>query len=179
MGFCLFNNVAVARYAQRKYAEIERVAIMDWDVITATARRESSTPIRRSTFSRRTAVSVVSGNGNTRREKPATASSYTMNLPLRAATPAEQKRGFEAALRDVGEFQAGPDHHLRRLRLAHSGSVGPVAAQDDDFVDMTRSVKQWAEAAVRDGWFPVWKAATTSKPRRDGARHVRELANLQ
>ncbi len=32
MGFCLFNNIAVAaRYAQRKYG-IERVAIADWDV---------------------------------------------------------------------------------------------------------------------------------------------------
>jgi acetoin utilization deacetylase AcuC-like enzyme len=32
MGFCLFNNVAVAaRYAQRKYG-IERVLIADWDV---------------------------------------------------------------------------------------------------------------------------------------------------
>jgi len=32
MGFCLFNNVAVAaRYAQRKYAA-ERVLVIDWDV---------------------------------------------------------------------------------------------------------------------------------------------------
>src|SRR6185436_15673067 len=33
MGFCLFNNVAVAaRDAQNKYQEIDRVAIIDWDV---------------------------------------------------------------------------------------------------------------------------------------------------
>ncbi len=33
MGFCLFNNVAVAaKYAQNNYKEIERVAIIDWDV---------------------------------------------------------------------------------------------------------------------------------------------------
>jgi histone deacetylase 6 len=32
MGFCFFNNVAVAAHAALKHPDIQRVLIVDWDV---------------------------------------------------------------------------------------------------------------------------------------------------
>jgi len=69
-----------------------------------------------------------------------------MNLPLRAATPAsEQKRAFEAALQEMSsEFKpdlvlisAGFDSHIH-------DPLGQLLLSDRDFIDMTRTVKQWA-----------------------------------
>ncbi len=65
MGFCLFNNVAVAaRYAQNKYPEIERVAIVDWDVHHGNGTQGIfyDDPIGVFLFS--ASISLVSGNGS-------------------------------------------------------------------------------------------------------------------
>jgi len=76
---------------------------------------------------------------------------YTMNLPLRAATPAnEQKRAFESALDDMsGEFKpdliiisAGFDSHI-------DDPLGQLLLTDRDFVDLTRAVKQWADSSCK------------------------------
>ena len=72
---------------------------------------------------------------------------YTMNLPLRAATPAaEQKRSFEAALEDMSAnfkpdliiISAGFDSH-------RDDPLGQLLLTDQDFVELTRAVKQWAQ----------------------------------
>jgi acetoin utilization deacetylase AcuC-like enzyme len=69
-----------------------------------------------------------------------------LNLPLRAATRAsEQKRAFEAALEEMAAsfspdliiISAGFDSHI-------GDPLGQLLLADDDFVAMTRAVKQWA-----------------------------------
>jgi len=76
---------------------------------------------------------------------------YTMNLPLRAATPAnEQKRAFEAALEQMSvEFKpdliiisAGFDSHI-------DDPLGQLLLTDQDFIDLTRAVKQWANSSCK------------------------------
>jgi acetoin utilization deacetylase AcuC-like enzyme len=76
---------------------------------------------------------------------------FTLNLPLRAATPAvQQKRGFEAALEEMSAsfspdliiISAGFDSHL-------GDPLGQLLLSDQDFVDMTRAVKQWAESSCQ------------------------------
>jgi acetoin utilization deacetylase AcuC-like enzyme len=74
---------------------------------------------------------------------------FTLNLPLRAATPAtDHKRAFEAALEEMSAnfnpdliiISAGFDSHL-------ADPLGQLRLTDEDFVEMTRALKQWAESS--------------------------------
>ncbi len=69
-----------------------------------------------------------------------------MNVPVKARTEArEQKRMFENAIGDIGKnfkpdliiISAGFDAHL-------TDPLGQLRLEDDDFVSMTKTVKQWA-----------------------------------
>src|SRR6185295_6736606 len=71
----------------------------------------------------------------------------TLNLPLRALTPAsEQKRMFEAALGEIsGKFK--PDLIIISAGFdSHRGDpLGQLLLQDEDFISFTRTVKDWAQ----------------------------------
>ena len=76
----------------------------------------------------------------------------------------EHKRMFEAALEDISSrfkpdlimISAGFDSHL-------GDPLGQLLLEDEDFVSLTKSVKQWAARLVRAASFLVWKVATTWK----------------
>jgi acetoin utilization deacetylase AcuC-like enzyme len=147
MGFCLFNNVAIAaRYAQRNYSEIERVAIIDWDVHHGNGTQGIFYDDASVFFFSAHQYPWYPGTGARGEKGTGRGLGYTLNVPLRAATPAiEHKRAFEAALEEMRKkfkpdliiISAGFDSH-------RDDPLGQLLLTDHDFVEMTRAVKQWA-----------------------------------
>lgn len=150
MGFCLFNNVAVAaRYAQQHYPEIERVAIIDWDVHHGNGTQGIFYDDPSVYFFSSHQYPWYPGTGTRGEKGTGRGLGYTLNLPLRAATPAvEQKRAFEAALEEMATnfrpdliiISAGFDSH-------RGDPLGQLLLADQDFVELTRTIKEWAASS--------------------------------
>lgn len=147
MGFCLFNNVAVAaRYAQNKYKEIERVAVIDWDVHHGNGTQGIFFDDPTVFFFSMHQYPWYPGTGSRGETGFGRGKGYTMNAPVKAHTKAsEQKRMFDAAIEDIaGNFKpdliiisAGFDAHL-------TDPLGQLRLEDSDFASMTETLKQWA-----------------------------------
>ena len=147
MGFCLFNNVAIAaRYAQQKYGKIERVAILDWDVHHGNGTQGIFYDDPSVFFFSMHQYPWYPGTGTRGETGRGRGAGYTMNIPVKALTPAaEQKRMFEAALQEISAkvkpdlviISAGFDSHK-------DDPLGQLLLQDTDFVSMTNSILQWA-----------------------------------
>ena len=150
MGFCLFNNVAVAaRYAQQHYPQIERVAVIDWDVHHGNGTQGIFYDDPSVYFFSSHQYPWYPGTGTRGEKGTSRGLGYTLNLPLRAATPAaQQTRAFEAALEEMAAsftpdliiISAGFDSHL-------GDPLGQLLLQDEDFVELTRAVKEWAASS--------------------------------
>ena len=147
MGFCLFNNVAVAaRYAQSKYKEIERVAIVDWDVHHGNGTQGIFYNDPSVYFFSMHQYPWYPGTGSRGETGYGRGLGSTLNVPVKAHTAAtQQKRMFENALEDINAnfkpdlifISAGFDAH-------HSDPLGQLKLENNGFASMTKSVLQWA-----------------------------------
>jgi acetoin utilization deacetylase AcuC-like enzyme len=147
MGFCLFNNAAVAaRYAQARYG-VETVLIVDWDVHHGNGTQDI--------FWRDNTVFYLSshqyphypGTGARDQTGEGKGKGYTLNLPLSAHTAARDHRAaFSDALcfieqrfhPDLVVISAGFDSH-------RDDPLGNLMLEDDDFGEMTKGVLRIAE----------------------------------
>lgn len=152
MGFCLFNNVAVAaRYAQSHYAEIERVAIIDWDVHHGNGTQGIFYDDPSVFFFSMHQYPWYPGTGARGETGIGRGRGYTLNVPLRAGTAAgEQTRMFEAALQQIEE-KLKPDFVIISAGFdSHKGDpLGQLLLEDQDFLAMTRTIKQWANSSCK------------------------------
>lgn len=148
MGFCIFNNVAVAvRHAQNKYKEIERVAIIDWDVHHGNGTQGIFFDDPSVFFFSMHQYPWYPGSGSWGETGHGRGLGMTRNIPVKANTAANQQtRMFEATIEEISKkftpdlilISAGFDAH-------ESDPLGQLRLQDEDFISMTKTVMQWAD----------------------------------
>jgi acetoin utilization deacetylase AcuC-like enzyme len=151
MGFCLFNNVAVAaRYLQKRH-DVSRVLIVDWDVHHGNGTQEVfyNDPsvlyfsVHRYPFYPGTGSASETGTGRGR--------GFTINVPLRGgAGDAHYKRVFEETLNPAA-IEFDPDFVIISAGFdAHEKDpLGRMRVSSDQFGEMTALVKRIADKCCK------------------------------
>jgi acetoin utilization deacetylase AcuC-like enzyme len=147
MGFCLFNNAAIAaRYAQSKYG-VERVLIIDWDVHHGNGTQEifwtDPTVFYFSTHQ----YPYYPGTGSRNERGAGKGEGFTLNLPLSKGTLArDHRQAFTDALNEI-ERRFHPDLIIISAGFdsRRGDPLGGLMLEDSDFSEMTKEVLRMAE----------------------------------
>src|ERR1044072_9380176 len=141
MGFCLFNNVGVAaRYAQKQYNEMDRVAILDWDVHHGNGTQGIFYDDASVFYFSMHQYPWYPGTGSGGETAQGRGRGYPLNVPLGPFTPtSDQPRAFDSAIQDIAS-KFVPDLIIISAGFdAHQGDpLGQLLLSDEDFVGMTR-----------------------------------------
>ena len=180
MGFCLFNNVAVAaRYAQNKYREIERVAIIDWDVHHGNGTQGIFYSDPSVYFFSMHQYPWYPGTGSRGETGQGKGLGTTLNVPVKAFTKAkDQRAAFDGAVEEIAS-KMGPDLIFISAGFdAHeTDPLGQLQLEDPDFRGMTRTLMQWADDACAGRVVSCMEGGyNLSTLGRTAAEHVAELS---
>jgi len=147
MGFCLFNNIAIAaRYAQRKHG-VERVAIADWDVHHGNGTQDIFYSDGSVFFFSTHQSPWYPGTGDVRETGEGAGNGCTLNCPLPAGAGKDEILG---AFRD--KFAPKMDEFRPDLILISAGfdsrrgdPLGRFVLTDTDFAELTTMMRAIAD----------------------------------
>lgn len=148
MGFCLFNNIALAaRHAIKKHS-LNRVLIVDWDVHHGNGTQGCFYEDEQGTFFSVHRHPFYPGTGRADETGSGKGLGHTFNLPLRYGTrPEEFRDQFRSTLEDAAKrakpelvlLSAGFDAH-------HSDPIGNLGLDDEDFLKLLGDVRAVADS---------------------------------
>ena len=140
MGFCLFNNAAIAaRYAQAVH-DVERVLIIDWDVHHGNGTQEIFYTDPDVFYFSTHQYPYYPGTGARSETGDGEGVDTVLNVPLRTRTSAAtHRRAFSDALADI-EGRFVPDLIIISAGFdsRREDPLGGLLLDDPDFVEMTK-----------------------------------------
>lgn len=152
MGFCLFNNVAIAaRYAQDNYEEIKNVLIIDWDVHHGNGTQEIFYNDPSVFYFSMHEFPFYPGTGSKKETGFEPGLGSTFNVPVSAGCSAEHYRElFSQSLKEIEE-KFHPDLILISAGFdARKGDpLADLQLTAPDYAAMTEEVLQFAQRACQ------------------------------
>jgi acetoin utilization deacetylase AcuC-like enzyme len=148
MGFCLFNNVAVAAQHAIEKHKLDRVLVVDWDVHHGNGTQDIFYEDENVYFFSAHRFPFYPGSGDTDETGKGKGLGTVLNLPVKFGTERKQfLKAFESKLEDAAKrckpqlvlISAGFDAH----RLDPIGSLG---LESEDFTTLTKQVLNVANA---------------------------------